>query len=117
MLRLVADENFNNNILRGVRRRSPHVDLVRLQDVGLSGADDAAVLAWAAEAGRVLLTHDVNTMSAHAHARVRAGKPMPGVFEVSRSVPVGVAIQEILLLAECSLEGEWEAQVRYLPLR
>ena len=42
---------------------------------------------------------------------------MPGVFEVSRRVPVGLAIEEILLLDECSLEGEWEGQVRFLPLR
>jgi hypothetical protein len=39
------------------------------------------------------------------------------VFEVSRDLPIGRAIEEILLLAECSLEGEWEGQVRYLPLR
>ena len=27
------------------------------------------------------------------------------------------SIEEILLLAEYSLEGEWEGQVRYLPLQ
>jgi hypothetical protein len=42
---------------------------------------------------------------------------MPGVFEVSRDVPIGVAIEDILLLAECSLDDEWEGQVQYLPLR
>lgn len=42
---------------------------------------------------------------------------MPGVFEVGRNVPIGLAIEEILLIAEYSLEGEWEGQVRYLPLR
>ena len=41
---------------------------------------------------------------------------MPGVFEVSRSVPVGRAIDDLVLIAECSLLGEWEGQVRYLPL-
>ena len=42
---------------------------------------------------------------------------MPGVFEVTRKVPIGIAIDEILILAECSVDGEWEGQVRYLPLR
>lgn len=42
---------------------------------------------------------------------------MPGVFEVSRNLPTGQVIEGILLLAEASLEGEWEGQVRYLPLR
>ncbi|MEN3335506.1 MAG: hypothetical protein V7641_4871 [Blastocatellia bacterium] len=41
---------------------------------------------------------------------------MPGVFEVSRSLSVGSAIEDLVLLAMCSLENEWEGQIRYLPL-
>ena len=102
--------------MRGLWRRKPELDIVRIQDVGLSGADDPTVLEWAAREGRVLLTHDVTTMTRYAYERIRSGQPMPGVFEVSRAVPIGRAIEDILLLAECSLEGEWEGQVRYLPL-
>ncbi len=116
MLRMAADENLNNDIVRGLIRRNPDLDIVRVQDVGLSGADDATILKWAASERRVLITHDVNTLTYCAYQRVRAGEAMPGVFEVSRSVSVGQAIDDLLLLAECSLEGEWEAQVRYLPL-
>ena len=117
MLKLAADENFNNDILRGLLRRNPEVDVVRVQDAGLSGADDPAVLAWAAAEGRVLLTHDVATMTRYAYERAVRGEPMPGVFEVARTVPVALAIDDLLLLTEGSLEGEWEGQVRYLPLR
>lgn len=117
MTRFAADENFNNDILRGVRRRNSSVDIVRIQDAGLSEAEDSAILEWAAGEGRVLLTHDVATMTRYAYERVRNGLRMPGVFEVNRGVPIGKAIEEIFLLAECSLDGEWEGQVRYLPLR
>lgn len=117
MLPLLADENLNNDILRGVARRNPRVDIVRVQDVGLSGADDPAVLAWAAAAGRVVLTHDVATMTRFAYARVRDGVPMPGLVEIGRSVSVGQAIEDLLLLVECSQPGEWDGQVLYLPLR
>jgi hypothetical protein len=117
MLALAADENFNNDIVRGLRRRAPDLDIVRVQDVELSGADDPAVLEWAAHEGRVLLTHDVSTITRFAYDRVRAGKSMSGVFEVSRNVAIRVAIEDILLIAEGSVEGEWEGQVRYLPLR
>jgi len=117
MIRMLADENFNNDILRGIRRRTPNVDIVRVQDVGLSGADDPTVLEWAAQNQRVLLTHDVSTITRYAYDRVREAKSMPGVFEVSRKVPLALAIEDIILLAECSVEGEWEGQVRYLPLR
>jgi hypothetical protein len=117
MLALAADENFNNDIVRGLFRRKPDLNLVRVQDIGLSGADDPTVLEWTAREGRVLFTHDASTMTHHAYDRVRTGKRMPGIFEVNREVPIAQAIEDILLLEECSIEDEWEGQVRYLPLR
>ena len=117
MLAFATDENFNNDIVRGLLRRKPDLNIVRVQDAGLSGAEDSAVLEWAAQQGRVIFTHDASTMIHHTYERARTGKPMPGVFEVNRVVPIAQAIEDILLLAECSIEGEWEGQVRYLPLR
>lgn len=116
MIALAADENLDGTIVRGLRRRAPRLDLVRVQDAGLSGADDPAVLAWAAAEGRVLLTHDVQTMTQFAYDRVRAGLPMPGVFEIHPDLPLASVIADVLLLAECSESGEWEGQVRYLPV-
>ena len=116
MIPLAADENFNSDIVRGLLRRKADIDIVRVQDVGLSGADDAAILEWAAQQGRVLVTHDVSTLTKYAYARISAGQPMPGVFEVSSRVSIAAAIDDLLLIVECSLEGEWEGQVRYLPL-
>jgi hypothetical protein len=116
MLSLAADENLNNDIVRGLLRRNPRVDIVRIQDAGLSGASDEAVLEWAAREGRVLLTHDVSTLTRLVYARVEAHLPMPGVFEVGRGVTLRTAIEDILLLVDLSLPGEWEGQIRYLPL-
>ena len=117
MVRFLADENFNNQIVRGILRQNPDIDIVRVQDVDLSGADDPIVLAWAAQEARIVLTHDVATMTTFAYQRIQAGLSMPGLFEVSRRVPVGLAIEEIILIAESSIEGEWRGQVRFLPLR
>ena len=116
MLRFATDENFKSAILRGILRRKPNLDIVRVQDVGLSEEDDDVILEWAAKENRILLTHDVSTITDFAYQRVRAGKSMPGVFEVGRSVSIRTAIEDILLIAETSLEGAWEGQVRYLPL-
>jgi len=117
MLLLVADENFNNDILRGLLRRDPSLDLVRIQDVGLTHAPDPEVLEWAAQENRVLLTHDRNTVTKFAYQRVLDGKSMPGVIEVDRSVSMKVAIEEILVLAVLSESGELEGRIVYLPLR
>lgn len=116
MVRLLADENFNGSVVRGLLRRMPNADVVRVQDVGLSGSDDPTVLAWAAEHGRILITHDVSTLTHFAYERVAAGLPMPGVFEVPRTVSVRQAIDDLILILECSVPEDWEQQVNYLPL-
>ena len=59
MIRFLADENFNGKILRSLRRDYPEVDVVRVQDTAIYGATDPQVLEWAAQEGRILLTHDV----------------------------------------------------------
>jgi predicted nuclease of predicted toxin-antitoxin system len=58
MLRLLSDENFNGDIVRGLFLRQPNLDLLRVQDVGLREVDDPAILDWAASNERILLTHD-----------------------------------------------------------
>lgn len=116
MISLLADENFNGDILKGLMRRNPHLDIVRVQDVGLLEAEDPAILEWAAVEGRILITHDVKTVPQFALQRVAQGLPMPGVLEISKKLPLGQAIEELLVFAECSVDGEWEGQVLYIPL-
>jgi predicted nuclease of predicted toxin-antitoxin system len=114
VLPLLTDENFNGEIVRGLLRREPSLDLVRVQDVGLFGADDPSILEWAAENHRVLLTHDRATVPAFAYQRVQAGEPMPGVMVVDDRGAIGSAVEDLLLFALCSEEGEWEGQVLFL---
>ena len=116
-MKLAADEDFDNRIVAGLMRRLPQLDIVRVQDAGLRGADDPTVLAWAASEGRVLLTHDVNTLIETAYERTARGERMPGVCAVPQEVPISLAIDDALLLIECSLEGEWEGQVKYIPIK
>lgn len=117
MLRFAADENFNNDILDGLLRRKPELDVLRVQDTDLLGAEDPDVLAWADDVGRILLTHDVNTLPGFAYERILAGHSMAGVFLVGQTLPIGPVIEDLLFLAECSRDGEWEGQVLFLPLR
>lgn len=117
MIRFLSDEDFNRRILRGLRRRLPALDVVRVQDVGLITRPDTEVLEWAANENRVILTHDITTMSKYAFDRVNQNLPMPGVIEVAQNVSIGEAIEDLILIAECSLENEWHNQVLYIPLK
>lgn len=117
MLALLIDENFNHRILRGLRRSVPNLDFVVAQNIGLQGSLDPVVLAWAAEQRRILLTHDLKTIPKHAYDRARASQIMPGVIAVPDDLPIGQAIEDLSLIAECAQPTELENIVLYLPLR
>ncbi|WP_424098321.1 DUF5615 family PIN-like protein [Moorena producens] len=116
MLSLLSDENFNGDIVRGLFSRQPNLDLLRVQDVGLREVDDPAILAWAAINGRILLTHDRATMPDFAYNRLVSAESMAGIFVVNDRMPIRQAIDELLLLIDCSEQAEWKEIVLYLPL-
>lgn len=116
-MRIAFDENVDNDIIRGVMRQRPDLDALRVQDAGLRTADDLTILEWAAAADRILFTQDADTMIAFAYDRVKANQPMPGLFEIDDQVSIGQVISDILDIVDYSLDGEWEGQVRYLPLK
>jgi predicted nuclease of predicted toxin-antitoxin system len=94
----------------------PSLDIVRVQDVSLSGALDTDILAWAAGQDRVLRTHDRDTMPGFANDRVVAGQPMPGVFLISSTMPKGQAVEDMLLAIACWTPEECRDLVRFFPL-
>jgi hypothetical protein len=97
MIRLAADENLQRAILRGLRRRNPSLDVIRVEDAGLGGTDDPTLLEWAARENRVVLTHDVNTMPKYAYDRIKAGLSMPGVIVAPLALATGRANRVIYL--------------------
>jgi predicted nuclease of predicted toxin-antitoxin system len=115
-IRFLADEDFDNNILRGLLARDGTLDIVRAQDCGLSQTPDVQVLEWAAKRGRVILTHDENTMVGDAYSRVTSGLPMPGVVLVHQWTPIARAIDDVLFLAQAGTSVDFDQQVIHVPL-
>ena len=116
MIRLLTDENFNQNIVRGLRRRLPQLDLISARDAGLARKSDMFLLHWAAKENRAILTHDINTMVPDAEELIRQGEAMAGVFFVPDQLPIGRAINDLELALECKSESEIRDAVTYLPL-
>jgi len=116
MLRLASDADVRNGIIRGLRRRVPGIDLLRVQDALPEGTADPVILAWAAAENRVLITNDRETMIGFAYERLAADQPLPGVILTSNEQSIGAAIEHILIIAECMSEEEIRDQVIFLPL-
>jgi hypothetical protein len=114
--RFLADQDFNENILRGVLRLEPAVEFLTLRAVGLEAASDMEVLAYAAAENWLVVSHDVNTMSAAAHARLADGQPLNGLLPIHQLAPLGIVINNLVLIWSASTADEWVSQVCFLPL-
>ena len=117
MLLLATDEDVHEDIVRGLRRREPALDLVRVVDVGLGHTPDPFILEWAAGDERILITGDLNSMVGFAWGRVRQGLLMPGVLALKENIGIGRVIDDILLVAQCYTADEMKTwAVLYIPL-
>jgi len=115
--RFLADENIDPDLVVGLRRRVEGIDILRVQDVGLRTVDDAEILQWAADEGRILISHDLKTIPGFAVERLVAGMRMPGVILLRATLSIAQAIDELAAIAGASDAEEWNNQIAYLPLR
>src|SRR6185503_12955661 len=116
MIRLLTDEDFDHNILRGLIRRVPHLDYVLVHDVGLTSQPDPVLLKWAASKHRIIITHDDRTMVPYAKQLVGQGEPMAGLILVPQSLGIGRAIDDLELIIESYSEPEMRNRIERLPL-
>jgi hypothetical protein len=116
MLRILIDQDFDHDILRGLIRRLPKLDYATAFESGLSELDDKKLLLWAARNNRILLTHDRRTMPGHFAALFEQGQNLSGVFIVPRRMPIAQSINELEIMITCSEQEEWQNLIKILPL-
>jgi predicted nuclease of predicted toxin-antitoxin system len=116
VIRFLVDQNFSEHLVDGLTRRDAALEFAHVRDVGLAAAPDPIILEWAGTHDLVLLTHDRQTIPPFAYSRVAAGLPMPGVFLVSDDMPIGHAIDELLIAVRCLSPEECKDIVTYFPL-
>lgn len=115
--RFLADHDLNEHIVSGVLRREPALTILRVRDLGLEQRLDDEILAFASREGLLVVSHDVNTMPAAAHARRAAGGSFPGLFMVQQSSPIRPIIDNLVLIWAASELHEWSNQVVFLPIQ
>lgn len=113
-VRFQADNDLRRAIVSGVVGRQPTIDFRTAQAAGLDGVPDPDVLAVAADSGRILVSHDFESMPAHFHEFIE-GRRSPGVFLIKQSLSVREAIESLLLIWEASESDEWEGRLCLIP--
>ncbi len=116
MLKFLADENFNRNVVRQVERRVPQIDIEIAQETEIYGQDDPTVLHYAARKNRILLTHDAKTIPYYAYERILSNLKMLGVILVKSGSEIRLVVEQLELTALFGFAEEFDNQVRYLPL-
>lgn len=111
------DHDVNEDVVKGIGRREPAIELSRARDHGIHELPDDEVLDFAGTQGWVLVSHDVNTMSAAAYRRIAAGGRMSGLVLAPQNIEVRKAIEDLLLIWVATEAEEWADQVAYLPIK
>src|SRR5712691_11812227 len=88
-----ADNDLRKAIVRGAVRREPQMNFRSSQAARLDGVPDPEVLAFAADEGRILVSHDFQTIPKH-FLEFTHGRPSPGVLLVRQDLRVGEAIRD-----------------------
>lgn len=109
-----ADNDLRKAIVRGVVRSEPRIDFHSAQAARLDGVPDPEVLALSADAGRILVSHDFQTIPKH-FGRFTRDRRSPGVLLVRQDLPVGKAVETLLLIWEASEADEWVNRICLLP--
>ena len=116
MIRFLADADLNEGIVAGCLRREPTMDFLSANEANLEGVPDHKVLALAAEQDRILVSHDFQTMPRHFGDFLQIRGSSPGVVLVPQHLPIGEAIEELVLIWGASDAEEWENRILRIPL-
>ena len=87
MICLLADADLNQGIVAGCLRKEPEMDFLSANNADLEGVPDPEVLALAAAQGRILVSHDFQTMPRHFGDFLRARVSSPGLILVPNACP------------------------------
>jgi predicted nuclease of predicted toxin-antitoxin system len=113
--RFLTNHDFNENIPRGVERLEANVEFLRLREIGFEEKSDPEILEYASQNGWIVLSHDVNTMSAAAFSRIKNRQPMCGLLLAHQTSHLGPIIDNLLLIWSASELEEWHDRVFFLP--
>ena len=114
-LRFLGHVNLSAAIVEGLLRLEASVDFQTHRSAGLDRRPDPDVLRIAADSGRILVTHDRNTMPGHLRNFIRQ-QSSPGIIVVPQRMPVRLVAEDLLLMWAASEPEGWRNLIVYLPI-
>jgi predicted nuclease of predicted toxin-antitoxin system len=114
-IRFLADADLKFQIVVAVRQLEPTIDFMSANKAGLVGIKDPQVLLYAARQGRMLVTHDRDTMPRHFYSFIKSHQS-PGIIVVPQSFRISAAANDLVLMWAVSKQEEWANQIVWVPV-
>jgi hypothetical protein len=114
-VRFQADADLNEILIRAVIRHEPGIDFQNAPAANLPGRLDPEVLAIAAAAGRVLVSHDRKSMPIH-FAEFITRETSAGLLIVPQRLAISRVVDDLVLIWSASEAEEWLNRIYSLPL-
>ena len=115
VVKFQADADLNQDIVTGLLRREPTIDFQTADAAGLLGVPDLQVLEVAANAGRILVSHDRRTMP-RWFAEFITTKTSAGLLIVPQDLLLRAAIEDLFVIWAVSSAEEWINRIASIPI-
>ena len=117
ILKYLLDENSDPLYRSKILQQAPELVVWKVGDSGapLRSTSDPDILIWCEEHDFVLVTNNRHSMPVHLRDHLVLSRHVPGIFILNPKMTVGETIDELLLLAQASLEHEFDDRITFLP--
>ena len=118
VLKFLLDENVDKVYQRQFLRRNPDLVMWAVGDPGAPprGTLDSEILYWCEEYNFILVTNNRSSMPVHLTTHIAKGHHIPGILLLDDELSIGQNLDELILIAECAFDDEYQDQIINLPL-
>ena len=117
MIRYLLDEHIPPYYRTEMLRREPSLKIWRIGEPNAPaiGTLDPELLRWCEENQFILVTNNRRSIPGHLAEHLAAGRHIPGIMATRRFANVGDVIEQLVIVAMASYEGEHKDLIRFIP--
>jgi len=117
-IKYLMDENLDPIYQIQLRCKEPDIVVWAVGDPNTppKGTLDPEILLWCEKYDFILVTNNRRSMPVHLIDHLAQGHHISGIFQLNPNMSVGETLDELVLVALVSVEGEYRDRISYLPL-
>ena len=82
----------------------------------IKGTLDPEILIWCETYEAILVTNNRRSMPIHLADHLAQNRHIPGIFILNPEMGIGETIDELILIAKCSFDNEYQDRIIFLPI-